>query len=96
MSDEALQKQIRDLVDFYEPQNGWSLDELAADLWGSWRNAVHGHRPFRLKGQQSDVQLLPNLELVENENGYFGIEHTLLVAVEGVKWRLPPISSVRV
>lgn len=44
MDDLALQTQIRDLVLASEPDGGWRTEELAPDLWQSWRKLIQGYR----------------------------------------------------
>ncbi|MFA4938852.1 FMN-binding negative transcriptional regulator [Brevundimonas sp.] len=45
LGDDALQSQIADLVTANEPKdNGWSLDELAPDLWTAWRGVIQLYR----------------------------------------------------
>jgi len=44
IDDQALQVQIRDLVQANEPDAGWKTDELAPDLWAMWRKVIQGYR----------------------------------------------------
>lgn len=44
IGDEALQRQIRDLVLASEPDDGWRTDELSPLLWNGWRKAIRGYR----------------------------------------------------
>lgn len=45
LGDDALQIQIADLVAANEPKEiGWSLDELAPDLWAAWRGVIQLYR----------------------------------------------------
>jgi transcriptional regulator len=44
MDDHALQAQIKDLVFANEGPNGWRLDELAPELWRTWRGAIRLYR----------------------------------------------------
>lgn len=44
MDGPALQAQIQDLVLAHEPSSGWRFEELAPDLWESWRRLIQGYR----------------------------------------------------
>lgn len=44
MDDRALQTQIADLVLANEGTDGWRLEELAPDLWHSWRGVIQLYR----------------------------------------------------
>jgi transcriptional regulator len=44
MEDPALQTQIKDLVLAHEPSDGWRVEELAPDLWETWRSLIQGYR----------------------------------------------------
>ncbi len=44
MDDQALQKQIKDLVLVNESWGGWKIEELAPHLWNGWRKAIRGYR----------------------------------------------------
>lgn len=44
MSDAGLQTQIHDLVAASEPLDGWRTEELAPDLWSTWRQLIQGYR----------------------------------------------------
>ncbi len=44
MDDQALQKQIKDLVLVNESGGGWKIEELAPHLWNGWRKAIRGYR----------------------------------------------------
>ncbi len=44
LEDVALQRQIKHLVSASEPEGGWRTEELAVDLWQSWRKLIQGYR----------------------------------------------------